>query len=284
MEQKLQEIKKLTEQLPKGARENAAALVDRMAQKIEGIGDDAKEWRPPMSRVVQPSSDRSKLPKNAGIGTILVDDKIMEQPVKVIPLRVWDSRQLWSPDKDDAKVLCYSPNGKVGSKYGLCKDCQYGKFDVEANRSACNKGKTFMNISNDLSMIYVTQFYKTNYKNGNNWAKLMTKAGVAPYKRVYEMTTETSKEYKNVESLLVNVPEKAAEQSTPAEYLPFLEALFDKITEDREAYLSRFEEMVNSRPVEAAMLEDKSANGDDAVTVEALPSPNQTAMAKKYEL
>lgn len=281
MEPKLQELKQIADKLPAAVKGNAVALVERMGQKIEGIGDDSIEYRPPMSRVVQPSSDRSKLPKGANIGTILIDDKIMEQPVKVIPLRMWDSRQLWSPDKDEAKVLCYSPNGKIGSKYGLCKDCKFGKFDPEANRSACNKGKTFLNITADLSTMFVTTFYKTNYKHGTEWSKKMAKAGVAPFKRVYEMMTETSKEYKNVESLLVNIPDKQAEQATPAEHLPFLENLFNKISEDREAYLKRFEENVNRNPATPA-LEDKS---DETVPgQEALPTPEQTSLAKSYEL
>lgn len=255
-----------------------------MGQKIEGIGDEAIEYRAPMSRVVQPSSDRSKLPKSAGIGTILIDDRVAEQPVKVIPLRMWDSRQLWSPDKDEAKVLCYSPNGKLGSKYGLCKDCSFGKYDPEANRSACNKGKTFMNITADLTTLFVTSFYKTNYKFGTDWSKKMAKAGVAPFKRIYEMTTETSKEYKNVESLLVNIPDKVTDQSTPAEYVPFLEGLFNKITDDREAYLKRFEEMVNSRPQNNAMLEDKTTSGEVIPALESAPTADQVDKAKSYQL
>lgn len=252
-----------------------------MGQRIEGIGDGAIEWRAPMSRVVQPSSDRSKLPKNAQIGTILIDDKIMEQPVKVNPLRMWDSRQLWSPDKDEAKVLCYSPNGKLGSRYGLCKDCKFGKFDTETNRSACNKGKTFLNITSDLSNIFVTSFYKTNYKHGNEWSKKMAKAGVLPYKRTYEMVTETSKEYKNVESLMVNIPDKVSDQATPAEHLPFLEGLFAKFSEDREAYLRHFEENVLSK-ASPELLENKSEEVVDAK--QALPTTEQVAQAKTYEL
>jgi hypothetical protein len=284
MDQKLVDLKNLAEKLPKGAKENAVALVERMGQKIEGIGDESKGWRAPSSRVVQPSSDRSKLPKNAGIGTILIDDRVEQQPLKTIPLRMWDSRQLWSPDKDDAKILCYSPNGKVGSKYGICASCQFGKFDVETNRSACNKGKTFINIKADLSDVFMTTFYKTNYKNGTSWSKLMTKAGVAPFKRVYEMKTETSKEYKNVESLLVNVPDKTSEAITPDEYIPFLEALFLKITEDREQHLKNFEEMVANKGSEVAMLEDKTVAGEDGVAIESLPTPEQSSMAKKYTL
>lgn len=250
-----------------------------MGHKIEGIGDNPIEYRPENLKVVQPSSDRSKLPKGSQIGSILLGEKQVSQPLKTIPLRIWDSRQMWSPDKDENKVLCWSPNGKVGSKYGLCKDCSFGKFDEEANRSACNKQKTVLGVTDDLSMMFTTTFAKTNYQNGAGWVKMMTKAGVAPFRRVYEMKTETSKKYKNVESLLVDTQN----QVTPDGYLPFLEALFIKINEDREQHLIKFEEMVRSRQ-DVPALQDKSATDDAVTTTEALPSPEQSTLAKKYQL
>lgn len=251
-----------------------------MGQKIEGIGDTPIEWRPENLKVIQPSSDRSKLPRGTQIGSILLGEKEAKQPLKTIPIRMWDSRQMWSPDKDEAKVLCWSPDGKLGSKYGLCKDCQYGKFDTETNRSACNKQKTVLSITDDLSTVFTTTFSKTNYKNGFDWGKMMTKAGVAPFRRVYELKTETSKKYKNVESLLVDTQN----QVTPAEHLTFLEAMFTKVNADREAYLKKFEEVTRSRQVEHPVLEDRSGVADSVQTLPAPATSEQSVLAKKYEL
>lgn len=280
MSEKLEALKKLAENLPKEVKGNASSLVDRMGTKIEGIGDNPIEWRPENLRVVQPSSDRSKLPKGTPIGAIMLGEKVADQPLKSIPIRVWNSRQMWSPDKDENRLICFSPDGLVGSKYGLCKDCQYGKFDEEAGRSACNKGKTFLSVTSDLSTVFSTTFTKTNYQNGNQWAQMMTKARVAPYKRVYELKTKTSEKYKNVEALLVDTQN----ESTPVEQIPFLEALFEKFDEDRKAYLKKFEETVRSRQENVPLLQDSSTQKEEVVTQEALPTPEQSSMAKKYEL
>jgi hypothetical protein len=282
MTEKLEALKQLAETLPKEVQANALGLVERMGTKIEGIGDNPIEWRPENLRVVQPSSDRSKLPKGSQIGSILLGEKQATQPLKNIPIRIWNSRQMWSPDKDENKLLCFSPDGNIGYKYGLCKDCQYGKFDEEAGKSACNKGKTILGITEDLTTIFTATFSKTNYQNGLQWEKLMKKAGVATFKRVYELRTETSKKYKNVESLLV----ETQNQNTPAEHLAFLESLFNKFNEDRKIYLQKFEETVRLKREDVALLVDhsKSTDGNELPATQALPTPEQATMAKKYEL
>lgn len=279
MSDKLEAIKKLAENLPKEVKASAQALVERMGTKIEGIGDNPIEWRPENLRVVQPSSDRSKLPKGTPIGAIMLGEKEAKQPLKSIPIRMWNSRQMWSPDKDENRLLCFSPDGLVGSKYGLCKDCQYGKFDEEAGRSACNKGKTVLALTTDFSTVFSATFTKTNYQNGNQWAQMMTKARVAPYKRIYELKTKTSEKYKNVEALLVDTQN----ETTPVEYLPFLEALFEKFDDDRKIYLKRFEETIRLKQDTTPLLPSPD-QGDNVKALEAPATTQQSEMAKKYEL
>jgi hypothetical protein len=196
-----------------------------------------------MARLVQPTSDRSKQPKNAGIGDLVLGENIVKQPMKIIPLRVWESRQMWSPDKDDNRVLCWSPDGIMGSVHGLCKQCEYGKFDEEAKRSACNKSKTAMVISDDLSEVFTINFTKTNYKVGLDWTTLMRKAQVVPFKRIYELKSKTNDKFKQVESFLI----ETKNESTPEAVLPFLEALFNKFGEDREIFKKKFYENVETQ-------------------------------------
>jgi hypothetical protein len=205
---KLEELKKLADTLPKEVKGNAAALINLMGQKIEGIGDQAIEYRPPMLRVVQPSSDRSKLPKGTPIGALLMGEAVAPQPLEVIPIRMWDSRQMWSPDKDEGRLLCSSPDGVLGYIGKNCKECEFARFDKEANRSACNKVKTVLAITADLSNVFIVNFTKTNYANGREWGDLMKKALVAPFKRVYSLKTETNSKFKNVESLKVETVNK----------------------------------------------------------------------------
>jgi hypothetical protein len=236
----LEKLQELAAKLPKEVKDNAAKLVQRMGEKIEGIGDRPIEWKPENLRVVQAMSDRSKLPKAAQIGSIIIGENVVEMPFEHIPLRMWDMRQYWSPDKDEAKMLCSSPDAKLGYIGKECRQCEYGQFNTETNRSECNKGKTVVCIAANLSVIFLVTFTKTNYKNGMDYATLMRKAGVAPYKRLYQLKTQPNQKHKNVESLVATTENK----STPEAYIAFLEELFTRVGQDREVHLKKFYEIV----------------------------------------
>lgn len=279
--QGLEQLKELAEKLPKEVQANAINLVTRMGEVIEGIGDRPVEWRPSNLRVVQPSSDRSKLPKGTPIGAILFGEEVAQQPLKTIPFSIWNARQYWSPDKDEARMICSSPDAVFGYIGKYCKDCDYGTFNKELNRSECNKVKTVMSITADLSTIFTANFSKTNYMNGSDWEKLMKKAGVAPYKKIYQLQTQTNSKYKNVESLTV----ETHNENTPEAYLPFLEALFTKIRADKETYKINFYEMVKNKTASMALL---GSSEDDVPAVLVAPqaesNDQQSSMAKKYQM
>ena len=55
--------------------------------------------------------------------------------------------------------------------------------------------------------------------------------------------------------------------------------MFNKVTEDREEHLKRFEEMAQNRITQMPALEDKSIAED----IQVLPAPEKAA-AKKYEI
>lgn len=278
MDQKLEQLATIADTLPKTVKANAKALVERMGTKIEGIGDEALEWRAPMAKLVQPTSDRSKQPKGAGIGDIVIGENIAKQPIKIAPIRVWDSRQMWSPDKDDNRILCWSPDGITGNVYGLCKTCEFGKFDKDANRSACNKAKTAIVVTDDLSEVFSINFTKTNYKNGLDWMSMMRTARLVPFKRIYELKSKTNEKFKQVESLFV----ETKNENTPEEHLPFLEALFKKFGEDRELFIKKFYENVETRQAQTPpALADNSEN---VKVLEAPATTEQSSLAKKYSM
>lgn len=241
--QGLDKLATLAQALPENVRQNAIDLVERMGEVIEGIGDRPKEWRPEILKLVQGTTDRSKLPKGANIGSMVHIEEVLDQPYPVHVIRSWTIRQMWHPDKEEAKILCSSPNGLTGSRYGTCKDCQFGKFDEVANKSACNKGITVAIISADLSKIFNVNFAKTNYSNGTDWTKLMTKAGVATWKKTYSLSSKTSAKNKNVEVLVASPL-----GNTDKELYPFLQELFDLMKSDREKFLEKFKEYVSNAP------------------------------------
>ncbi len=274
----------LAADLPEGAlQENALALLERMGSTIEGIGDGDIEWKPSILKVVQATTDRSSLPKGTTIGDIVIGDRKLEQPLKVIVLRTWDSRQMWDPDKDNNRILCWSPDAMTGAQGQICKTCPHQVFDTETNRVDCTKNKTFMVITSDLSEVFQVNFSKSNYANGMEWTTLLKKAGVATYRRQYELHTETSKKYKNVEALLAE-PVSLPEGNTPAEVLPFLEALFARISADRKDHLEQFKVIAAQRATKALAAPEEDGNNTYLEAPKEEASSTQSEQAGRYSL
>ena len=197
----LEKLAELAKSLPAPLNTNASALVEKMGEVLEGFGDKPIEWRPDNLKLVQATSDRSKLPKSAVIGSLLLGEELVSQPFKVIPLRMDKTRQHWNPDNTKAQVICSSPDAKTGFLYGDCYSCPHSKFDEVANRSACNTSLSYLCINAELTSIFMVNFSKTNYVNGTDWKKSMEKLRLNPYHRYYNLTTETSPKAKNVEIL-----------------------------------------------------------------------------------
>lgn len=263
----LENLAELAKSLPATYQEAALNLVERMGEVIEGIGDKPIEWRPGTLKMVQGTSDRSKLPKGASIGSFVLGEEMVDQPFEVIVLRLWTARQYWDPNPENAKMLCNSPDGTVGFQYGECKLCPYSKFDEEAKKSQCNKTMTYLCIKADLSQVFLVNFAKTNYASGMDWQGLIKKAGVAPYKRIYSLSSQTSTKSKNVELMKA---EPAKENRVAAEVLPFVEELFKISGDDRKVALEKFHEYILNKKSNPNMIAAPEH------VVELLSSPDET--------
>lgn len=273
----------LANDLPEGISEQALELLERMSATIEGIGDGDIEWKPPILKVVQATTDRSSLPKGTAIGDMVIGDEKMEAPLRVIPLRLWDSRQMWSPDKDDNRILCWSPDAVLGVTGVACRTCPNQVFDTVENKVACTKNKTFLVITHDLRHIFQVNFAKTNYSNGMEWQGLLKKAGVATHRRAYDLHTEASKKSKNVEALIAT-PVSLPEGNVAPELRPFLEGLFNQISTDRKEFLNGFKEMAGVRADQARLAAPtEEPQGLIEGKVEE-PTAEQAATATKYSL
>lgn len=288
--QDLNKLAELAKNISGDNQANAVSLVERMGEVIEGLGDRPIEWRPGTLKHVQGTSDRGKLPKGAGIGSFVLGESLLEQPLKVIVLRTWTSRQYWDPNPDNAKMLCNSPDGQQGFQFGECKLCPYAKFDTEANKSQCNKTASFLVVAADLSDMFMVNFSKSNYMNGVDWTGLMKKAGVAPYKRVYQLSSQTSTKNKNVELIKA---EPVTGEKVEGAVLEFVEELFRVADGDRKEMLVKFYEYVKTRKTaDAAALEAPAdvqlIAHDEPIAVEAVEVATSEAPAeskpKKYKI
>lgn len=273
----------LAEDLPEPFRQNALDLLEKMSAVVEGIGDGDIEWKPPMLRVLQATSDRSGLAKGVGIGSMVLGDEVLEAPFSVIPIRTWSSRQMWSPDKDDNRILCWSPDATLGVTGVACKTCPNQVWDAVENKINCTKNVTFIVISSDLSSIFQVNFAKSNYSNGTDFVALLKKAGVATHRRMYTLHTEPSKKSKNVEALH-SLPVSLPEGNVAPELRPFLEALFTQISEDRKLFLNDFKEMAGVR---AQQIRLEAPTEEPQGLIEGKveePTAEQASTATKYAL
>lgn len=273
----------LAEELPESVKDNALELLSRMNTKIEGIGDTDVEWYPPLLKIVQGMSDRNKLPKGAMIGDVIIGERKMESPVKIIPIRVWEARQYWSPDQNEARMLCSSPDSQVGYLGFNCKSCPHSKYDEEAKRSDCSKLEVVMAMTEDLSELFVINFAKTNYAEGREFKSKLRKAMVPPYKRMYGLRSESSKQFKNVESIKIDVLEKD-KQATDTKIQSFLVELFNQIGTDRKQMLDDFHKMIKERQANGAAQLPASADSEiKQISYESTES-NVSDLAGKYTI
>lgn len=277
----------LIENLPEDVRQNAVNLVTRMGEVIEGIGDKPVTWRADFLRLVQSTTDRSKLPKGTGAGDLVLGETRLEQPFPFIPIRIWEARQYWNPDQNETNLICSSPDAKVGYLGMDCRtECPYGKWDDVAKKTACNKLQSVIAITSDLSTIFTLNFGKTNYSVGMELKALMSKAGVAPYRRRYALGAKPNPKYKNIECFTVE-PLGDKEKVTPEEYLPFLTELFNLISSDREEQLVRFYDFIKTRKEGGGHVALGNNADAELVLIEGSPAAEDTGsadMASKYSL
>ena len=286
----------LAAELPQPYKDSAEGLVNRMGAILEGIGDDGVVWRAQTVRLVQGTSDVSKLPDGAKIGSILHGEDILAQGTKIIPLRSYDNRQFWSQDISESKLLCSSPDAVLGFIGKQCKSCEHSVYDEQEKSIDCNKVKVFMVVTADLSDIFLMNFAKTQYKVGNEWQGLQKKAGVAPYRRVYDLKSSVGKAFKNVAQFEISTIDDESLKATPSVILPFVTELFNQVGADRKLYVENFHKMILMRKENPALSHSGSADSEvvmigtnvNTAQSQALPaSSGETStspLAKKYSM
>lgn len=275
-------LKPLAEKLPEDVRNNAKALLAEMETVIEGIGDEPVDWRAPTVKLIQPSSDRSGLPRGVSIGDLVLGEEKLPSPLNIIPIRMWDGRQFWSPDPNESRMLCSSMDGKIGYTGVYCNQCPHAVFNEEARKSECSKVITALCITRDLSKLFLINFSKTNYATGTSLKQYAKLARVPLYRRVYELSTQTNKAYKNVENMVISTLEGDA-KTLPADLAPFVERLFNIVDTERRAAIENFHTSALSRAGSAAAALP-AQEGTVLIGSSAEGTSEPSELAKRYEV
>lgn len=279
----IENLQALAANLPVVYKENAETLLERMSEVIEGIGDEPITWKPNMLRLVQGTTDRGSIPKGTTIGDFVLGEARVERPLKFIPIITWDGRQYWSPDQSESKMLCSSPDAKLGYIGANCNSCPHSAWDEEAKKTECSKVKHALVIAEDLSDIFQVNFAKTNYATGMEFISLMKKAGVAPYRRIYSLDSKTSTKNKNVENFDVR---PADDRNVKPDLIEFLGELFRTVQSDRKEHLEAFYKMIEERRQKGQLQALAAPEAADAT----IALPNEAAgaevsdLAKNYQI
>lgn len=277
----------LARALPAEVAENAVALLTEMTEVIEGIGDEPIRWKPPYLRLVQGTTDRTSLPKGTAPGDFVLGETRLEQPFKFIPIMIYDQRTYWDPDQTSSKILCWSPDSKLGQIGKQCKTCEHAVWG-EDSPSDCGKAKQVLAISADLRQVFTITFAKSGYKVGMELEKIMANARTLPFHRTYGLSSTTNPNAKNVEVFKIETLDEKSRR-TQQEYLKFLNDLFNTVRADRKTMIEAFYENVKARQTQQALpgaaatpaLTDSSAS---ATEVAAPVEGGVSSMAMKYEV
>jgi len=193
----IQGIREAAAKLPKDLKANALALCDDMEQVIEGLGDSDKIWYPTRLRIVQGTTKTKELtnPDEAARGRLIIGNTVVGKEMNVYAIRLWNSRTLMNPDVDKTNVMCTSPDGKFGTRYGRCgsEHCLYAKFD-EASKKAvpCRSNQDAILLTDDFRHILHFQFYRTSSDLGKNFKAMLSKVGPEYMLRKLAFKTEDS--------------------------------------------------------------------------------------------
>lgn len=233
-------------------RANALALIDRMTTVRQGIGDDVIRWHPTPMRIVQATTDTDSIDGDVRTGDIVYGDHKAPKSPRVYVLRAWDSRAMWNPDLNIKKMMCSSPDGKTGWRFGDCKSCENSKF-VDGVPSLCKQQKSFLVVTEDLSDVVVINLSRSSLAIGREWEGKLKKMSVMPFMRIYALTSKKSEKAKAVHLLdPVRTDDYAGDNVAQ-----FLSALFDYFHAERKAELKFFYDKL------AEYKEKKAAEGDD---------------------
>lgn len=105
---------------------------------VEGLEDlDSRDFILPRWSLIQPTSKKDGADEHVGQFMRNLDGAFREH-LDVVILKVSPSRLLWTGDLADKRPECFSRDGKEGSIYGACGQCQ---FNPQVNRQLLDELK-----------------------------------------------------------------------------------------------------------------------------------------------
>lgn len=88
-----------------------------------------------------------------------------------------DGRTLWPPKGSASNSpVCYSHDGRMGSEFGVCDNCEYAAKKII--EGGCARDLTVYMVDNEFTGLYAIKFTKTSYKYGTVLRKILSQSKV----------------------------------------------------------------------------------------------------------
>lgn len=239
------------------SKKQIARLIKTVNPVKRGREEVSTRWTIPVIRVVQ-NMTREK-PDNCNPGDFYTSSgSKVEQPFRFLPLYMFEMNRMFPSDGMKGPV-CVSPDAKLGTMFGLCKDCPNLPFtkNTSGNQTDCDNGLCFLVLAENMRL-YRLEFFKTSKKTGTKIIQLTDEADDI-WDRFLSLTSEQIRGDKGnffvfrVSASGEDAPEHLSEASV---------ALYDMITVERKAYLKRHWESVLQGGQKASTV-DENVNLDE---------------------
>lgn len=236
-----EQLAALAQALPEDKRNNALSLLTDMQTVTLSVDDSERPWRAPIFRIIQAMTDTDNLDgDNKSPGRLVVGSTaIAEDHLDIHVLRAWDSRKMWDPDVAVTKIVCNSPDGKTGWRYGDCRSCENSKW-VDKTPSPCKQEKSFLVLTNDFRNLIEVVFKSTHLAIGTEWQSQLKKSSRPAYQRVFTLNSVKSEQKKGVFNPKITRTDQYAEGAEDQ----FLEGLFMYLRGQRTAQIENFYESI----------------------------------------
>lgn len=181
--------------MPDNLRQVVRNLVALSAPNKPGLEEMAGSWNIPRINIAQPTSRSDAKPESAKNGSLYTTEgKLLDTPWGGIPIH-FSEENINFPKGGGNNPVCQSPDGKLGSPFGVCEKCPHVPFGKQnggrgdQKQSDCYSNIVVVMLATDLSQVYKVQFGKTSRKAG---AALLALARQQPFvwKQSYLLNTE----------------------------------------------------------------------------------------------
>lgn len=235
-------------------------LAKQTSPTIKGFEDETKASIPQIY-IRQPSSSGDALPAECKLGQLYNSaGDIVGDSLNFIPILTHNLRKKWGEDQ----LECLSLDGKVGTRYGACADCPYGRFE-KGTPPACSPGFTFYGVTTGLENIYRIDFLKSSSKAGRNIRRLIRPPAL--WSRSFEVSTEKVTGNNRNYYVLKTAPTGNVTEEQISEVCDMLHSFFkaeyDKAIASQKVYAQRLAASNDSEiPQDAVIVEEEGDNID----------------------